>query len=481
MPKLPATPPPLKSLRTDSPRKQKNDACQPHLLKQPHCKILVPSEPFYGGKTRIGHLILPYAPIQEGRKLIDLCAGRGNLLWQALKLNFKFKQWVLNDPTQLAFFEAVRAFGDRIKVPPRSREEFERQRELAKQGDQRAIALAPWLCYNGGNYGSGGSEVGNGHRSAGGRRTPESEERNLRLMRKFLNEKRMRLSGLDWRDCLEAEHPGPEDLILIDWPYVDCETGAYDPENVLPIEGIEYLKSHTNLNWLFCEYRQPMYEYAFGPPIFSKDMQLRSTNFKTAKQEHRVECVWTSESYKAHLGKTEPRVPQALRATLQPTPINDDGSWTVPRVLKELRAEADKIERYRLRVTAEERQRLLPLLIILKRLTKRKTGFHKALASIGLNASTVRSWFYRGYHTDEIIAMLEPEPEPVRARRNGKKDESRGETPDEDEADLKDRFLLQADKLADAVLRDKIVLAKRLAREYAKARKLVVDRTPIGR
>jgi hypothetical protein len=472
VPKLPAIPPRLKSLRTDSPRKQQNNSCQPHLLKQPHYKILVPSEPFYGGKTRIGHLILPYAPIQEGRKLIDLCAGRGNLLWQALKLDFKFKQWVLNDPNQLSFFEAVRAIGDRIKVPLRSREVFERQRELAKQGDQRAIALAPWLCYNGGNYGCGVSEFNNGHRSAGGRRTPESEECNLRLMHKFLNDKKMRLSGLDWRNCLEAQQPGPEDLILIDWPYVDCETGAYDPENVVPIEGIDYLKSHPDLNWLFCEYRRPMYEYAFGPPIFSKDMQLRSTNFKTAKQERRVECVWTSESYKAHLGKTEPKVPQVLHATLPPTPIKDDGSWTVPKVLKELRTVADKIEGYRLRVTAEERQRLLPLIIILKRLTKgKKPGYHESLDSIGLNASTVRSWFYRGYHTDEIIAMLEPETEPVRVRRNGKKDESQGGTPDEDESDLKDRFLLQADKLADAVLRGKIVLAKQLAREYQDSRK----------
>jgi hypothetical protein len=107
-------------------------------------------------------------------------------------------------------------------------------------------------------------------------------------------------------------------------------------------------------------------------------------------------------------------VPQVLHATVQPTPIKDDGSWTVPRILKELRVVADKIEGYRLRVTAEERERLLPLLIILKKLTKRqKPGYHESLDSIGLNASTVRSWFYRGLHTDEIIEMLEPEAEEV--------------------------------------------------------------------
>jgi hypothetical protein len=427
VPKLPATPPRLNSLRTNSPRKQQNETYQPHLLKQPNTKIIVPSEPFYGGKTRLGSFILPHAPIKEGRKLIDLCAGRGNLLWQALKLDFKFKQWILNDPIQLPFFEAVRAIGDQIKVPPRSREEFERQRELAKQGDQRAIALAPWLCYNGGNYGCGVSEFNNGHRSAGGRRTPESEERNLRLMHNFLNDKKMRLSGLDWRDCVEVEHPGPEDLILIDWPYVDCETGAYDPENVLPIEGIDYLKSHPSFHWLFCEYREPMYEYAFGPPIFSKEMQLRSTNFKTAKQKRRVECVWTSDSYKAHIAETGPTVPQVLHATLRDP--KEYPNLTKEELLLEIKAVADKIEGYRLRVTAEERERLLPLLIILRRLTKgKKPGYHESLDSIGLNASTVRSWFYRGYHTDEIIAMLEPEAEEVTSTVRRTSDSTRPES-----------------------------------------------------
>ncbi len=271
-------------------------------------KIVVPSEPFYGGKTRSGPYILPYSPIRTGRKCIDLCAGMGNLTWQAKKLGLDFLEWVINDPLQLPFFEAVKAIGHTIKVPPRSREEFERQRELAQQGDQRAIALTQWLSYNGGGYGNAfsrdsASARGNGHRTAGGRRTPESEERNLRLMHQFLNERNIRLSGLDWLDCLEKEKPGPEDLILFDPPYIDCKTGAYVPDTFIPIELIAYLKSHPELNWLLCEYRQAIYEYAFGPPAFQKEVQLRTINFAKAKQEKRIECVWTSLSYKAHLDK----------------------------------------------------------------------------------------------------------------------------------------------------------------------------------
>ena len=162
-------------------------------------------------------------------------------------------------------------------------------------------------------------------------------------------------------------------------------------------------------------------------------------------------------------------MPEVLHATLRDP--QDDPSLTIPEVLKDLRAVADKIEKNKREVSAEERQRVLPLLIIMKRLTKRKTGYHKALASIRLNASTVRSWFYRGYHTDEIIAMLEPEPEPVRVRRSEKKVESGGGSPDEDAADIRERFLLHADRFADAVLRDKTALAKRLAREYQDSRK----------
>ena len=278
-------------------------------------RIAVPSEPFYGGKTRLGPYILPHAPIHQGRKLIDVCGGLGNLTWQALKLGFQFEQWVLNDPIQLRYYAAVRAIGHKIKVPPRSREEFERQWKLAATGDQRAIALAPWLSYNGGGFGYGGSaysgrgsgyssSLGNGHRSAGGRSTTESEERNLRLMHQFLNDPKMHLSGLDWRDCLEAEQPTKDDLILIDGPYVDCKTGTYEPDTFIPIEIIDYLRSHSHLNWLFCEYHQPIYQFAFGPPIFQKTRKLRSINLAKAKQDKRIESVWTSASYKAHLAKT---------------------------------------------------------------------------------------------------------------------------------------------------------------------------------
>jgi hypothetical protein len=382
-------------------------------------------------------------------------------------MGFQFEQWFLNDINTARWFEAIRDIGDKMKVPPRSRMEFEKQRELAAKGDQRAIALGPWLCFNGGNYGSGGSH---GRSENGGRRTPEAEEKNLRLIHEVLTKMKPQISGDDWFVCLERLKPGPRYLIVIDWPYIDCKTGAYEAENVLPIEGIDWLHKHPECNWIFCEFDQPIYRHAFGPPIFQKEVQLRTVNFAKSKQERRIECVWTNESYKAHLANTGAIVPQALHATLRPTPIKDDGNWTVPKVLKELRAVADKIEKNKLDVSAEERQRLLPLLIILKKLTKRrKPGYHAALDSIGLNASTVRSWFYRGFHTDEIIAMLEPEPE---AKLQSEPDDD--DEPPERPLSAADECFQHADKLAAATLRGDVKRARHLAAEYARARKIML-------
>lgn len=421
-----------------------------------------------GAKNQLGGDILSNAPRKSGGKFADICAGRGGLTFWAWDLKLEFREWIINDPTTAPFFRALRDIGHKVRVPPRSRAEFDRQAALAAQGDQRAILLEPWLCYNGGTYTSGGWS------SSGGRRSPESYERSLRAAHKAIMEKKPLITSFDWLNCIRRLKMGKGDLVVFDGPYVEANVPPYKPWNILPIEVIAEFKS-AEYDWIFSEQYQPMYVEAFGEPVLKKRVQNRASNFAvTGGQETRIECVWTSESYKAHLAKTEPKVPQALHATVQPTPIKSDGSWTVPKVLKELRAVADKIEKNKLEVSAEERQRLLPLLIILKKLTKRrKPGYHAALESIGLNASTVRSWFYRGYHSDEIIAMLEPEPEPVRVRRNEKQNESRGGNADEDAADLTERFLMQADKIVTALLRDQIRLAKRLGREYAESRKLV--------
>jgi hypothetical protein len=431
--------------------------------------------PHPAGKGTFAPAICSKFPIRQGRKFIDLFAARANITFRAWHEGFEFSEWVLND-IDTSFLLALRDVGDRITVPPRSREEFERQRELAKKEDQRAILLAPWLCFNGGDYSSGGSQLSSPN---GGRRTPESYEKNLRAGHKLIKQKAARITPRDWLVCLEEEAPDSRDLVVVDGPYMERNVGIIEPDSILPIELIEKLKSAT-FNWVLCEYRQPLYLMAFGEPVLQKDVQLRSVNFRqTGGQERRVECVWTSASYRAHLVKNGAN--RDMSRLAKPVPADRPDTYYAELPLEKLLAEIKDgmgvITGSRLQMNAEMRKRLLPALLVLRKRTYRKhPGFYESLRRIGLNADTVRQWFYRSYTADEVIDLVEDEHLKPKGRDTCEtnEDDSGGENANEDAADLTNRSLLMADKLADAVLRDKITLAKRLAREYAKARKLVV-------
>jgi hypothetical protein len=146
-------------------------------------------------------------------------------------MGFKFSKWVLNDIRMAPFFAAILDIGDTLTVPPRSLAEFERQRALKEKGDQRAWALKPWLCWNGGLYGGAeGKHGNNGCRTAGGRRTPEAEEANMRLANEVLRNMKPGITALDWLKCLEKEKPGLRDLIAIDYPLHD-----FNRENILRV------------------------------------------------------------------------------------------------------------------------------------------------------------------------------------------------------------------------------------------------------
>ena len=381
----------------------------------------------------------------------------------------------------IPFFRAIRDIGHRIKVPPRGRAEFERQRELAAGGDQRAIALESWLAYNGGLYGGGGGKhYNNGHRSSGGRKTPEAEEANMRLANKVLREMKPKLTSGDWLNCLEAEKPGPRDLVVHDGPYIGFDVGAYADEEILPLEVRQWLLEHTRTptnttnwtNWLLCEGRQSIYLEAFGEPAYQREVRSKKTG------STRLECVWTSESAGKYLASKR----DAVTLQAKPVPIRAETYYlglSAPEVLTEIKESIGNMDFSRLIINAEQRRRLLPALVALRKITYRqKPGYYESLQSIGLTGDRVRQIFHRSYTTDEVIAQIEKSSaKPVSVRRGKKsKTNGRGGNADEDAADLKERFLLQADKLADAVLADKIGLAKRLAREYAESRKTVMGR-----
>jgi hypothetical protein len=353
-----------------------------------------------GGKNALGKIILSYSPIRSGGKFIDVCAGRGALTFWAWELDFKFEAWVINDPHTAPFFQALREIKDKVRVPPCTREEFERQRRLAQQGDQRAILLEGWLCFNGATYDSSGWS------SSGGRRSPESYEQSLRAAKNAIIQKNPNITANDWLVCIEREHPGPNDLVVFDGPYMGCNVGPYKPDNILPVEFVAWARNAT-CRWLLCEYRQPLYIAAFGEPAYQREVQLKTTNFAvTGGHEKRIECVWTSESYKTHLAKVGANrdLSRLEKPVLADRPDRYYANLTLEELVGEIEEGMFVITTSRLQMNAEMRRRLLPALLALRKRTYRKhPGYYETLASIGLNADTVRQWFYRSYTADAVL------------------------------------------------------------------------------
>jgi hypothetical protein len=160
------------------------------------------------------------------------------------------------------------------------------------------------------------------------------------------------------------------------------------------------------------------------------------------------------------MGKTRPTV----TVTFDPVPEDRTQIYytrlSVAELLEEIRKCIGSVSFSRNQMQREMRQRLLPALLELKKRTYRKNpGFYETLAKIGLNADTVRQWFYRSHTADEAIDLLEEAQPPV--RQHG----------DRDSVDTEALLLKHADRIAKAILEDRISFAKKLATEYVEARK----------
>lgn len=404
----------------------------------PTRKIAIPTFRYRGGKAQLASEIVKYIP-KRGRRFFDLFGGRGNVTYHAIAEGFEYEEWVLNDINTAPFFRATRDLGDQFKASEKSKAEFDRLTELAKHGDPHALLMEPYLAYNGGTYGGGGFTT------EGGRRTPESYESNVHLACKLLREKNVRITALDWLDCLEAEQLGPDDFVMVDAPYIGCDVGAYSAESICPTELIEYLKS-ASFNWVFTEYRQPLYVVAFGEPVYQKE------------QAGRVECIWTNVG-------TRGANRDSVTVPFESVPNDQKDTYYVglPQedLLREIRECIAVITAARNQMNQEIRKRLLPALLELRKRTIRKhPGYYETLAAMGLNADTVRQWFYRSHSADEVIDLMEEEEAQPQIR----------ERDDRDPHDTEGLLLEHADKMAKALLENKITHAKRLAAEYVRAR-----------
>ncbi len=403
---------------------------------------------YLGGKQKLAPIIIQQLP-QSGRKFIDLFAGRANIALCGMQQGLKFDEWVLNDIRQYKFLTALRDFGDRIKVPRKCDVDFAALAQCAKAGDPEALLLEPFLTWNGAGFEAARASVNKN----GGSQSPENYERRLRDAHTLLNSHNVRITNVDWWDCLRQEGAGVGDVVAIDPPYINANLSAgYTPEDICPTELIEELKA-AKFTWALCEYEQPLYAQAFGEPAHKKDVQLRATDFTvTDGQDRRVECIWLSE-------KVTPTVTEAV----QPVPEDRTDVYyqTLPMeaLLEEIKKGLATVTFHRVQMQKELRMRLLPALLELRERTyRKKPGFYETLKKMGLNGDLVRQWFYRSRTADEIIDLVEEQkPEPKLGREQGVLDE---------EAVL----LEQADRMAQAVLDGKITYAKRLATEYVRVR-----------
>lgn len=415
-------------------------------------RIVAPTFRYEGGKALLSPTIVKFIP-KRGRKFIDLFAGRGNITFCAIAEGLAFDEWILNDINRAPFFRALRDHGDSFKVTAKTKEEFDRLKGLVQQGDPHALLMEPFVCFNGGTFSGSGFTTGGGC-------SPETHENNVRLANEFLRANNVRITELDWLDCLEAEQPGEHDFVMVDGPYIDSEVGSYESAAICPTEVIEYLQG-ARFNWVFTEHRQPLYTEAFGEPVYQQQARRSSPNSIQSADE--FECIWTN------IGESGTKRDSV---TLPPLPVPDDRKDTYyvgldnEALLREIKECAAVITESRNQMNKEMRRRLLPALLELKKRTHRKTpGYYETLIAMGLNPATVRQWFYRSYTADEIIDLIE-EKQPEPAPKPSDDDNPLAE----DSIDSDAHLLKHADKMARAILDNKVAYAKRLATEYVRVR-----------
>lgn len=244
-----------------------------------------PSIPYPGGKARMAKQIVALFP-PTGRIFVDAFTGHGNVFWAAAE-TLSYQEWWVNDIATAQLFEAIRAIGDIVEIPQRSKEEYYKQWELYKQNDQKAIILQPYLTFGGGGYGTAGP---GGKRSAGA----ESYTKTMRRCHEILRRTNARITNFDYLK-LGLENLTEEDSVYFDPPYKEADVRAYAPGDLNHFEMVDLIK-RVKAKWVLSEFYDPLYVEAFGEPFFKRDVQLNSTNF--AKEDgdkgkaRRIECMW---------------------------------------------------------------------------------------------------------------------------------------------------------------------------------------------
>jgi site-specific DNA-adenine methylase len=189
----------------------------------------------------------------------------------------------LNDIRTAPFFRALATYGRSVAVPPRSHEEFVRQKAAFALGDPAAILLGPYFSFNGGFYDKG-------ERQDKGSITGPSYEARLRMSHAIMTLTQPEVTAFDWKQVVADL--GRNDFVYFDPPYADCKVGTrYRANDIDHDELVEELQK-APYKCLLSEYEHPIY-FRLGKPFWRKEVQLRTTNLRDdGGKGRRVECPW---------------------------------------------------------------------------------------------------------------------------------------------------------------------------------------------
>lgn len=240
--------------------------------REPH-NIVYP-----GSKGRLAKTIVPYLP-KTGNTYIEPFAGRASVFWlAATQLNYQ--RWWLNDLRTAPFFCAIQSIGGTVEVPPRTGEEYQRQWDAYKRGDEKAVILEPYLTFSGSGHGRGGF---------GGKRTASqsSYQRIIRECHRIMRVTAPQITSLDWADTVK--NLDPDDTAFLDPPYLNGDVRAYRKQDIDHHQLVRVLLK-AKFRWMLSGYEHPVYA-ALEKPFYREEVQLCIANCDRVRQRRR-ECLW---------------------------------------------------------------------------------------------------------------------------------------------------------------------------------------------
>jgi hypothetical protein len=194
----------------------------------------------------------------------------------------------LNDIATSAFFHAIKRSGHKLKVPTRSRTEYERQREAATSGDLTAILLEPYLSFSGGGYFAAGCKGGTGRDKNYGGVSAVGYEKAIHQCHELMRKTEPRVTKLDWQK-MRLESLTEEDVVFLDPPYPASNVRSYT-ENTVDYDELVEMLLRARFRWVMCGYLHPLL-CRLGEPFWAKDVKLLCVQ---GQEEGRTECFWSN-------------------------------------------------------------------------------------------------------------------------------------------------------------------------------------------